>query len=439
MKVKSFVVGVLGGLLGTLILSSQSFARRSAIAQTLPDSGEAVNEFATLDSEIKDLLVRYQIPGASIAVIKNGVVVLARGYGYADRDAQKPVEPGTLFRIASASKIITAAAILKLVEEDKLALEQKAFPLLAEHLGDLNWKDKRTGDITVAELLTMAAGWNKEKTGDPVISPHVVRIARRMHTSPPADFDTTMRWVLTRKLNFKPGSEFCYSNFAYGVLGKIIEVVSGQSYIEFARQSILDPAGTSSFASAKTRASDRLENETLYYGYPGEPDERSIFPGKSGKETPAPYARANMEAATPMFGWVATATDLAKLAAALSGNIGQDGNHDNNNHAGPISTPTIELMTSRPQLPGWKHSTKYFAMGWEIATDRYGQIKSLFKDGTLPGSRAFVEVQRDADGTVWAALFNSRPKWKKKDRFMEAVREIMNHHAVPVHKTATRT
>lgn len=415
MRLKNFTIGVLGGLLGTLILSSQSFARRSIMAANVPAAGTQVDGYEELDAGIKDLLVRFDIPGASVAVIRNGELVLTRGYGYADRATEQLVTPETLFRIASASKIITAAAVLKLVEDGKISLDQKVFPLLSELTEKLTWKDKRTGDITVGDLLTMSAGWNKEKTGDPVITPHVVRIARRMHTAPPADFDTTMRWVLTRKLNFKPGSDFCYSNFAYGVLGKLIEVTSGQSYQDYVRDHILAAAEVTSFAPAKTRASDRLPGETVYYGYPGEAAERSIFPGPSGKNMPAPYARAHMEAATAMFGWVATAGDLAKLASVLTGNQAAPA---------PLRADTVETMCSRPELPGWKHSTKYFAMGWEIATDKHGTIKSWFKDGTLPGTRAFV--QRNASGTVWALLFNSRPKWKSKDRFMEAVRQLMD-------------
>jgi N-acyl-D-amino-acid deacylase len=84
----------------------------------------------TLDEWVRTFLAEHKIPGASLAVAREGKVVYSRGFGYADRDAKSPVEPDALFRIASVSKPVTAVAIMKLVQQNRLRLEDKVLDLL---------------------------------------------------------------------------------------------------------------------------------------------------------------------------------------------------------------------------------------------------------------------------------------------------------------------
>jgi len=81
----------------------------------MPSTGKAVPELASYDRIVPALLAKWGVPGAAVAVVKDGRLVLARGYGWADRQERRPVEPDSLFRIASLSKSLTAAAILGLV------------------------------------------------------------------------------------------------------------------------------------------------------------------------------------------------------------------------------------------------------------------------------------------------------------------------------------
>ena len=97
-------------------------------------TGVPVASLAIFDTVMVDLMAKWQIPGGTLAVVSNGRLVLARGYGLADVERDVIVQPGSLFRLASLSKPITAIAALKLVEEGLLDLDAKAFSLL-DHLG----------------------------------------------------------------------------------------------------------------------------------------------------------------------------------------------------------------------------------------------------------------------------------------------------------------
>ncbi len=182
------------------------------------------------------LLEKWHIPGASLAVAKNGRFVLAKAYGYADVERQEPATPDLQFRIASLSKSLTAAAVMKLVEQGRLDLDQPALPLLgAWGPPPQDILDSRIYKITIRHLLTHSAGWDREVGGDPSFD------AREFIPAP--DCRGILTAELTRKLDFAPGTSFTYSNTGYCFLGRIIERVSGMSYGAFVRQSILEPAG----------------------------------------------------------------------------------------------------------------------------------------------------------------------------------------------------
>jgi Beta-lactamase class C and other penicillin binding proteins len=129
-------------------------------------------ETARADRLIKRFLNKWEVAGATVAVVKDQKLLFAKGYGYADVEKEIEVEPSHIFRIASVSKLITATAIMKLQEEGKLNLDDCVF---GEHgiLNDSiysNIKDKRTKKITVEHLLRHSAGYSS-KYGDPMFLP----------------------------------------------------------------------------------------------------------------------------------------------------------------------------------------------------------------------------------------------------------------------------
>ncbi len=105
-------------------------AAESAEKTPIVTTGAAVPKMTALDDAMTSLLRKWEIPGGSLAVMKDGRLVFARGYGFADRELKQPVQPDSLFRVASVSKPITAAAVLVLVEQKRLDLDAKALDVL---------------------------------------------------------------------------------------------------------------------------------------------------------------------------------------------------------------------------------------------------------------------------------------------------------------------
>src|SRR3982750_3670071 len=123
-------------------------------AQEIPISGAAVPGMGSYDQIIPDLMRKYAIPGAAVAVMRNGKLIYARGFGYADVESKAPVQPDALFRIASVSKPITSAAIMKLVEKGKLTLDDRVAPLVADlEPAEGATVDRRWEQITIRHLL----------------------------------------------------------------------------------------------------------------------------------------------------------------------------------------------------------------------------------------------------------------------------------------------
>ena len=149
----------------------------------------------------------------------------------------------SLFRIASISKSFTAVAVLKLVEEGKLSLDAKAFPLLGIQPAVQSFVDPepRLRQITVRQLLQHTGGWDRDQSFDPMFRSE--RIARANLTPPPASSVAVIRYMLSRQLDFDPGARHAYSNFGYCVLGRLIEKVTGQKYEAYVREKILAPIG----------------------------------------------------------------------------------------------------------------------------------------------------------------------------------------------------
>jgi N-acyl-D-amino-acid deacylase len=257
-----------------------------------------VPELASFDRTIAGLMAKWQIPGASIAVVKDGRLVLAHGYGWADRESRQPVRPESLFRIASLSKSLTAAAVLKLAEEGRLRLDDKAFALL----GDLKPRPGAAVNpdlrkITLRNLLQHSGGWDRDQSFDPMFRPR--EIAATMGVPPPAGAETIVRYMLDQPLQFAPGTKYAYSNFGYCVLGRIVEKVSGERYEDFVRNRILRPAGATAMRLGHTLLGERAP------GTPARSTARppswsgrgSESPGSSsstpGRRTPTPWAASS--------------------------------------------------------------------------------------------------------------------------------------------------
>lgn len=173
-----------------------------------------------VDDYIRAEMKAQQIPGVSLAVMKNGEIVLARGYGLANVELQVPVKPETIFQSGSVGKQFTATAIMMLVEEGKLSLDDKItkfFPDTPE-----TWRN-----ITLRHMLTHTSG-----LGD---YPEDFDL-RRDYTE-----DELVQRVKATPLSFQPGEKWKYSNLAYVMLGVLIHEITGKFYGDFLQERIFKP------------------------------------------------------------------------------------------------------------------------------------------------------------------------------------------------------
>lgn len=165
-------------LIAALACSCLSGQEPEPEAKPRPTAGDEVAQFAAVDAWMQEFMQSKKIPGGSLAIAIDGEIKLARGYGYADREQESPVQPDSLFRIASISKPITAVAVLKLVDVGKLKLDDKIVELLklSPHPGPLPQGARESrgdydpwwNEVTLHHLLTHTGGWDRNRSGDPM-------------------------------------------------------------------------------------------------------------------------------------------------------------------------------------------------------------------------------------------------------------------------------
>jgi CubicO group peptidase (beta-lactamase class C family) len=188
-----------------------------------------------VDKYVASAISKQNIPGLSLAVVRGGNVIKAAGYGYANLELDSPATAQTAYEIGSITKQFTAQAIMLLVQDGKLHLDDT----LGQLLDDLPaaWRP-----LTLRQLLTHTSGL-KDWEAENLLS------FRREYTA--SEFFALMS---SFPLDFTPGERWSYTNTAYPLLGMVIARVSGKSFDEFVTARIFTPLGMTS-----TRFSHPLE------------------------------------------------------------------------------------------------------------------------------------------------------------------------------------
>ncbi len=190
----------------------------SAVAASATDQPDAIDDYIHAE------MATQHVPGLALLVSRGGQVVRAQGYGLANVELQVPAKPETIFQSGSVGKQFTATAVMMLVEEGKIGLED---PLTRFFPGaPAAWKT-----VTIRELLSHTAGF----------------------TDYPKDFDMRKDYTETQLLKivegtplaFPPGTSWSYSNLGYLTLGIVIHKVTGQFYGDFLQEHIFRPLGMS--------------------------------------------------------------------------------------------------------------------------------------------------------------------------------------------------
>lgn len=347
----------------------------------LTNALSAGTEFSICEPVVNAFMHKWTIEGASVAIAKDGRLVYAKGFGYADTASKEETQPYNKFRIASISKLVTAVAVMKLHDEGKLSLDSKVFGPsgILNDTAFCHPKDKRVFDITVAHLLSHEGGWT-QRWGDQMFMPQ--EIAEQMKVPLPVDTKTIVRFALSKKLHYTPGAGKAYSNLGYSILGLVIEKVSGMSYAEFCRKEVFEPLGIYDIVPAKNLISEKAPFEVTYYEPAGMPLKPSIY--GTGEMVPTRYGGNDIETLGAAGSWLATAPDLMRLLLAIDGF---------SSRPDILTNEDIQFMTDA--------GNNYAPVGW----------KATLVDGTWIRTGSFSGtagmMKRQPDGISWIVLLNS--------------------------------
>jgi CubicO group peptidase (beta-lactamase class C family) len=338
-------------------------------------------QFADFDKVVNSFMRKWSLSGATVAVSKNGKLVYAKGFGYADKETMIPAEPYHKFRIASVSKLVTAIAIMKLQEDGLLSVNDRVFGpdgiLNDSYFSEP--KDKRVYSITVGHLLSHKGGWSQRR-GDQMFMP--LQVSKELGVPLPVSTKEIVRFALNKRLHFTPGAGKSYSNLGYSILGLVIEKVSGMSYEEYCRINILEPIGIYDMMLAKNFYDQKAPLEVTYY----EPDDVALKPAidGSGILVPPAYGGNDIEALGAAGAWLSTAPDMMRLLLSVDG---FDSRKD------ILSNESIKFMTD--------NYNGYAPVGWKTTIFN----GTWWRTGSFPGTTCMIK--RQPDGTSWVILSNS--------------------------------
>lgn len=421
MNARKFVISSLLFLLFFFGEIALSFSDKSSGEKIIPSNENiplshkitnnlsAYESMQGFDAQINEFMESWKIVGASVAIIKDEKLIYSKGFGYADKENKILTEPKHIFRVASVSKLITAIAIMKLVEEGKLSLTDTVFGEngILNQSQYLQIKDKKVKNITVINLLNHSAGWSSRKS-DPMFK--TLEIAGAMKTDLPLSTESIIEYVLkNRKLDFNPGKRSSYSNLGYAILGEIIELKSGMPYETFVRLNVLNPIGIYDMHLGKSEMDDLFKNEVKYYSLPGE---RKVHSSDSRRKVAKQYVANSIETLGAAGAWVASSTELAILMVYIDGYFRQN----------DILTP--ESVIAMTQV---KKGMK--PIGWS-GTDGKG---NWWRSGTLSGTSALLKRQNN--GISWVFIMNTTPKYGS--RFTYRINKTMTDGLQKIEKWPT--
>lgn len=188
---------------------------------------------AKVDDVVRAQLREQRIPGIGLGVLRDGKIIKATGYGLANVELNVPVKPESVFQTGSVGKQFTATAVMMLVEEGKLGLDDKITKYF--HQAPAAWKD-----VTVRHLLTHTSGIADYGGEESTMGKGVLNF-RQDYTE-----DDLVRIFSAMPMDFQPGEKWKYSNTGYVILGVLIHRVTGKFYGDFLQERIFHPLGMTS-------------------------------------------------------------------------------------------------------------------------------------------------------------------------------------------------
>lgn len=382
------------GLVATLIVviaGKSAFGKRASAEResrpvpvnlnvTLTNEMSDTSSLAGFDRMVKNYLTYWAIHGASLSVMRNDSLLFAKGYGEADSGLE--MQPGYILRMASVSKLVTAAGIMVLQDRGLLNIKDHVFGpdgILNDSTYNAAIKDTLYYRITVEDLLRHKGGFSR-RGGDPMFSTRWIMMQNGWSEAPTQE--QLMELQLKRRLKFVPGTAQEYSNFGYLALSMVIEKVSEMDYETFLQENVLRPAGCVDFHIAGNYYKHKLPNETRYYvQHDDEPAEEF---NNSGRKVTRCYGGNNVTGLSGAGAWAASTPELALFVASIDGRP---------EVPDIISRESVDLMTEY-----FDEST--YSLGWNDTKDGYWT-----RTGTFAGTSALIKYF--PDGECWIFISNT--------------------------------
>ena len=329
-----------------------------------------------MEQYIERWMSRNAIKGASLAVMRNEQLIYCKGFGWADKEMERKANVGDIYRMASASKLITAVGIMKLIDEGRLTLDSKVFGPegILSHFTEI--KDKRAHNITVRQLLNHTAGFSR-RMGDPMFRIADVMRWEELDTTPTAD--ELIAFQLGLRLRGAPGGSAQYSNVGYLVLSRVIEQVSGMGYEEYLQEHVLWPAGCYDMHIARNYYKDRYPGEVKYYGHD---EERIESYDGSGQMRLREYGGNDIRGLQGAGAWVASSVEMMRLVASIDGK------------------PNVPDILSAESVAAMRDIQRKgdYALGWARYNASNG---SLIRTGTMSGTCAYIDYRENGISYVF--------------------------------------
>ena len=345
-------------------------ARRRARPEAEALDSRLLLTSSDLSSRVAQVLQPYldqrQIPGISVAIVTDGQIALAQGYGLSNVATKAPAQTNTRFGIGSVTKTFTALGVLLLYQES----QGTSHPLdlnapISDYLHNTrSFKlPRKWSGVTTMELLNMTSGIGNASDNQP--------------------WQAQVASVAKHPLLFTPGTKTYYSDTNFDLLGELIEQWTGEKYGTFVENQILEPFGMSE--TQELGQSPMVPNQAVGYGAP----RRGRWPKAPVQNGPELYAAAGM---------VSTAQDMATyMTALLSGQL--------------LNPATYNLMwtsTPTPQYGQNALSNSNRGLGWDTAIDTSAGPAMVTKGGSIPGYVSEIILYPNSDSGVFVSI-NTNP------------------------------
>jgi CubicO group peptidase (beta-lactamase class C family) len=330
----------------------RSFLRLAAILVVLTGAASAQSSdthFGAVETYVKGEMDRQHIPGLALLVAREGKIVRAQGFGFANLEHRVVVKPETVFQSGSLGKQFTATAVMMLVEDGDIGLDDSITKYLSD--APASWKP-----VTVRHLLSNTAGFTDYPKGFDF---------RREYTE-----DQLLKIVAGIPLAFPPGTKYRYSNLGYVTLGILIHRVTGKFYGDVLEERIFGPLGMQTA---------RIMSET------------DIVPNRAAGYHWVKGQLQNQEWVSETANTTADGSllfsilDLAKWDAALYTEK-------------LLKHPSLELMWTPVKLNDGKPNSGNYGFGWRI-TDSHGH-RLIAHEGAWQGFEGYISRYVDDKLTV---------------------------------------